>query len=185
LNLEQAKQFIQYRQDPIFFINSLKIVHPARGLTQFETYPFQDEVVKKFITHHYEILLKSRQTGGSTIVQGICLWATIFFENMRVLILSTGRDASVKFLSDIKNMYYNLPDYIKNEVNANNIEDIQQSRSSTKDNSTQLFFSNGSKLMSMAATEKTGRGQSCSLLVVDECAFIENVESCFQDDPIY
>ena len=60
----QVDEIIRCGRDPVHFINKwAKITHPERGLIAFKTFPFQDQCVKEFVKHRFNIVLKSRQLG--------------------------------------------------------------------------------------------------------------------------
>jgi len=64
----QYDEIMRCGRDPTYFINTYcKISHPERGTIPFETYPFQDRCIEDFIKHRFNIVLKSRQLGLSTI----------------------------------------------------------------------------------------------------------------------
>ena len=64
----QIKEIIKCGKDPIYFFNKyVKIQHPTRGSILFKTYPFQDDCVNDFRQNRFNIVLKSRQLGLSTI----------------------------------------------------------------------------------------------------------------------
>ena len=55
-------------QDPIHFMKKYCMIqHPVRGKIPFHLYPFQERTLDQFAEHRYNIILKSRQTGISTL----------------------------------------------------------------------------------------------------------------------
>jgi hypothetical protein len=48
---------------PYFAKKYVKIQHPTRGAIPFVLYDYQQEIITKFETHRYNIILSSRQTG--------------------------------------------------------------------------------------------------------------------------
>jgi len=65
---QQINEIVRCGKEPVYFINKyLKIEHPTKGLLPFDTYPFQDDCIKDFNDHRFNIILKSRQLGISTI----------------------------------------------------------------------------------------------------------------------
>ena len=75
----QVNEIIKCGKDPVHFINKwTKITHPEKGLIKFSTYPFQDRCVKEFAKHRFNIVLKSRQLGLSTVTAAFALWRAIF-----------------------------------------------------------------------------------------------------------
>ena len=86
----QVQEIIKCGKDPnYFFKNYLKIQHPVRGLIPFDTFPFQDECVVKFNEHRFNIVLKSRQLGLSTLASAYSLWLMIFHKDKNILALAT------------------------------------------------------------------------------------------------
>ena len=64
----QVKEIIRCGKDPVYFLNKyVKIQHPTRGLIPFETFDFQDGALQDFRDHRFNIVLKSRQLGISTL----------------------------------------------------------------------------------------------------------------------
>ena len=71
----QVKEIIRCGKDPIYFFNKyVKIQHPTKGSIRFNTYPFQDDCVNDFRSNRFNIVLKSRQLGLSTITAAYAMW---------------------------------------------------------------------------------------------------------------
>ena len=65
---EIIKEVVKSGRDPVYFIrNYCKISHPMRGLIPFETYEFQDELLREFNDHRFNVILKARQLWISTV----------------------------------------------------------------------------------------------------------------------
>ena len=162
------EKLISNREDPIGWIkNNVKIQHPAHGIIPFELYNFQEKLIKLFLLKHFIITLKSRQIGMSTLVQAICLWSSLHYSNFNILIFSAGQRNASSFLDKIRKMYEYLPD-------------DQWKLGLEVDNRQSLIFSNGSKITAVPATRSASLGESINLLIIDEAAFIENVEGVYQ-----
>ncbi len=87
---QQINEIIKCGKDPAYFINTyLKIEHPLKGLIPFKTYNFQDRCLNDFNTHRFNIILKSRQLGISTIVAAYSIWQALFYKNKNILIIAT------------------------------------------------------------------------------------------------
>lgn len=161
-------EMIENRKNPINWIkNNLKIPHPAHGSIPFNLYPFQEKIVNLFLAKHFIITLKSRQIGMSTLVQSICLWAALHYANYNVLIISAGQRNACSFLAKIKGMYDSIPE---SKLKLKLVTDNKQT----------LEFSNGSKIVALPATRSASLGESINLLVIDEAAFIPNVDGVYQ-----
>jgi len=60
--------------DPVYFMkNYCMIQHPMRGKIKFNLYDFQAKTLKDLQNFDYNIILKSRQLGISTLTAGYSL----------------------------------------------------------------------------------------------------------------
>lgn len=149
--------------NPVYFMKKyVKIQHPIRGTIPFELYPFQDDTLNDFSKNDFNIVLKSRQMGISTLVAAYSLWLMVFHKDKNVLIISIKQDVSKEIVSKVRFANDNLPSWIK--VNCR------------EDNRLSLKLENGSQITATSSATSAGRSQALSLLVLDECAFIEKAE---------
>jgi hypothetical protein len=80
----QIQEIIKCGKDPVYFMNKyLKIQHPLKGLIPFNTFPFQNDCVDDFNKHRFNIVLKSRQLGLSTLVAAYSVWQAIFYKKSK------------------------------------------------------------------------------------------------------
>lgn len=150
--------------DPFFFSKFIFVVNPVLGKTQFDLYPYQKALLYKFYAHRFNIVLKFRQAGITELIALYCLWLAMYHSNKNILILSIKERVAKKVLRKIKYMYQNLPDFLKVK--------IVNGRSGELGTQTEIEFSNGSMISSLATTEDSGRSEGVSLLVIDEAAII-------------
>jgi hypothetical protein len=149
--------------DPMYFMKKyVKIQHQTRGIIPFELYEFQEETLQDFIDNDRNIVLKSRQMGISTLVSAYALWTMIFNPGKNVLILSTVQNTSKETVSKIRLANNNLPSWLKVPT--------------VEDNRLSLKFKNESRVLAASSAADSARGFSAYLLVMDECAFIDNAE---------
>ena len=84
------KQYIQCAQDPAYFMKKYCMIqHPIRGKIPFELYPFQEKTVKEFHQERFNVILKARQLGISTLTAGYALWLMTFHQDKNVLVIAT------------------------------------------------------------------------------------------------
>lgn len=164
----QLREIIRCGKDPVHFINTyLKIAHPERGLVPFKTYPFQDGCVNDFVQHRFNIVLKSRQLGLSTITAAFAVWRAIFYKEKNILIIATKMAVAQNFVRKVRTMIENLPDWLI----------IPKITNSSKQ---AIEFSNGSIIKAVPTSEDAGRSEALSLLIIDEAAFIRNFEQLWK-----
>lgn len=149
--------------DPMYFMKKyVKIQSQTKGIISFELFEFQEKTLQEFIDYDRNIVLKSRQMGISTLVSAYALWTMIFNPGKNVLILSTKQDTSKEIISKVKLANNNLPNWLK-------IQTVEDNRLSIK-------FKNESRILAASSAADSSRGFSAYLLIMDECAFIDNAE---------
>lgn len=150
-------------KDAVHFMKKyVKIQHPIRGTISFDLYPFQSQTLKEFAENDFNIVLKSRQMGISTLVAAYSLWLMIFHKDKNVLIISIKQDVSKEIVSKVRFANDNLPAWMKVECK--------------EDNRLSLKLVNGSQITATSSATSAGRSQALSLLILDEAAFIEKAE---------
>jgi len=163
-DIKILEDFSNCKNNPVYFIkNHIKVVHPLFGMVPFDLYPFQENLIKEFKDNRFTILRKFRQAGCTTLVAAYCLWCCTFIPHFRIVILSKDDDASVELLSRVKLAYDELPAYLKVGI--------------TKDNEHTLQFANKASIKSKASSKQSGRSIAGSLLILDEAAFIQNIDT--------
>jgi len=165
-NLKQAikKEYVKCVQDSSYFINKFCVIqHPQRGKIKFKLYPFQEEVLKTYQEESYNVILKSRQLGISTLTAAYSLWLMLFQNDKNVLCIATAKDTAKNLVTKVRIMYDNLPSWLKTQIVENN--------------KLSLVFNNGSQIKAIASNESAGRSEALSLLILDEAAFIERIDT--------
>jgi hypothetical protein len=149
--------------DPIYFMRKYCMIqHPVRGKIPFHLYPFQEKTLTQFKDHRYNIILKSRQTGISTLTAGFSLWKMLFNQDFNVLVIATKQEVAKNLVTKVRVMNQYLPSWLKQET--------------VEDNKLSLRYSNGSQIKATSAAGDAGRSEALSLLVFDEAAFIDKIE---------
>ena len=160
----QINEVIKCGQNPVYFMNKyLKIQHPLKGLIQFNTFPFQDDCVQDFNDHRFNIILKSRQLGLSTLVAAYAVWQAVFYKEKNILIIATKLAVAQNFIRKVKTYIKSMPNWLLvPTITANNKQQVE--------------FSNGSQIKAVPTSEDAGRSEALSLLIVDEAAFVRNFD---------
>ena len=161
-----AQEYIKCAKDPAYFMKKYcYIQHPTRGRILFNLYPFQGKVLHLFKDHQYIITLKSRQLGISTLAAAYSLWLMLFHKDKNVLALATTQATARNLVSKTMFMYDQLPKWLK-------LPAVEKNKLS-------LRLKNGSKITAKSSNADAARSEAVSLLLIDEAAFIDNIEETF------
>lgn len=158
----------------INFCGWCKIRHPEKGRITFQPFDAQIETARSFLTNRAIIILKARQIGFSTLVALYALWLAAMHPDMLVVMLSrTERDA-IKLLAKAKYALKALPPWIKHRLGP------------VSETQTKLEFSATGSVIESLPSSQPARGDSASLIIVDEIAFMPNGEEAWQAiEPAY
>ena len=158
-----AQEYIKCVKDPAYFMRRyVYIQHPVRGRILFDLYPFQEDVLRLFRDSENIIVLKSRQLGISTLAAGFSLWLMLFHRDKEVLCLATTQATARNLVTKVIFAYEQLPVWLK-------VPAVQKNKLSLK-------LQNGSQITAKSSSPDAARGIAASLVLVDECAFIDNIE---------
>ena len=157
------QEYLKCAQDPAHFMKKYcYIQHPQRGRIQFNLFPFQEKTLRLVRDNPYSIILKSRQLGISTLSAGFSLWLMLFHKDKNILCIATKQETARNMVTKVKFMYENLPSWLQVTAEENN--------------KLSLRLKNGSQIKATAASSDAGRSEAVSLLLVDEAAFIDNID---------
>jgi hypothetical protein len=147
--------------DPAYFCKKyVKITHQTRGTIAFDLFGFQQDVLKSFHANKFNIILKSRQMGISTLVAVHSLWLMLFHENKNILIISLTQDTAKEVVTKATFAWKHLPSWLKMQA--------------IEENKLSLKLKNGSSIKASSTTGKSGVSFSNALLCIDEAALIED-----------
>lgn len=153
--------------DPAYFMRKFCVIqHPIRGKVAFNLYDFQQDTLEAFVDNRFNIVLKARQIGLSTLVGGYALWLMLFNNDQNVLVIATKQSTAKNLVTKVRVMHQNLPVWLRGDC--------------TEDNKLNLSFANGSQIKAIASSLDAGRSEALSLLILDECAFIEGSDEIWK-----
>ena len=130
-------------QDPVHFMRKYCIIqHPTQGKIYFNLYPFQEDSLTQISQNRYNIILKSRQLGISTLTAGYALWRMLFKSDFNVLVIATKQDVAKNLVTKVRVMHENLPKWLSGSV--------------LEDNKLSLRLKNGSQIKAISS-----KGDGC------------------------
>lgn len=164
---DQVQEWLKCAQDPIYFAEKyIHVVHVDKGFIKIELYDYQKEIIQKISDSRRVTVVTSRQAGKTTTAACIILHYILFNKHKLVGLLANKGDAAREILDRIKLAYEALPDWLQQGVVEWNKGSIQ--------------LENGCKVIAAATSSSAIRGKSCSLVYIDEAAFVENWDEFFQ-----
>lgn len=158
-----AEEYVKCASDPIHFMKKYCMIqHPLRGKIPFHLFPFQEKTLEQIVDNRFNIILKSRQTGISTLTAGYSLWKMLFNTDFNVLVIATKQEVAKNLVTKVRVMHELLPTWLRG--------------GSLEDNKLSLRLSNGSQIKAVASSPDAGRSEALSLLIFDEAAFIDDID---------
>jgi len=158
------REYAKCATDPVYFLGKYGVIqHPLKGKVNFNLYDFQEKSLESFMKHDYNIVLKARQLGLSTLTAGYALWMMTFQQDKNILVIATKQETAKNLVTKVRVMHANLPGWLKQPC--------------VEDNKLSLRYKNGSQIKAVASSEESGRSEALSLLIIDEAAFIEKIDT--------
>ena len=163
--LEAVMMWGKCKHDPSFFIeNFLQTFDKTKGTyVKFKPFPKQLDAIRSFKSNRYNIVLKYRQAGISTLTAAYITWLVCFANKdnpEKVLILANKRETAMEFLNKAKVFHSQLPQWVSVGIGDTNSKQ-------------HVKFTNGCEIKAVATSADALRGYTPSLLILDEAAFIE------------
>jgi len=157
------QEYVKCAKDPAYFMKKFCMIqHPIKGKIPFDLYDFQESSVNEFEQHRFNIILKARQLGISTITAGYSLWMMTFHSDKNILVIATKQDVAKNLVTKIRVMHANLPSWLKQQC--------------VEDNKLNLRYKNGSQVKAVSSGPEAARSEALSLLILDEAAFIDKID---------
>ncbi len=158
------QEIITCGRDPCYFIKKyVKIKHPVRGLIPFTMFDYQEDLVRDYVDHRFNIVLKARQLGISEITAAYATWLMLFHREKNVIVMASKAETAKNIIRKIETALKKLPKWLL-------LADI------ITDNKLSIELSNGSRCKAIATSGDAGRSEAVSFLIIDEAAFVPNFE---------
>ena len=167
--LQQEAEWRRCVTDESYFLRMYWfIAHPARGRILFDLRDAQSEALSRWADNRYSLTLKARQIGWTTLVAAHQFWLAFFHDDQNIIDLSRTERESVLLLRKSKYGFQHMPEWM-----------LARGPDSLVEHQQKMAFSNGSQITSMPSASDPARGESASLVVVDEWAFLPNPEEAW------
>lgn len=158
---DQLLELKKCKADPVYFISKyVKIQHPKHGIVPFKLRPYQIRMLRGYQENRFTVVLSARQTGKSVTSGAYLLWFACFHKAQTILIASNKNSNAMEMIHRIRLGYEELPMWLKPGIKDDGW------------NKHSIGFENGTRIISEATSENSGRGLSISLLYLDEFAHV-------------
>lgn len=155
-NLKCAMSF------PYFCHKYIKILHPTKGLIPFILYKYQTEAINSYGTHRFNIISKFRQGGMTTVTLLYGLWLCMFKLNVQVMLLSKTDREATNIGMIVQRAVQHFPDWLKPNKDEKWNDHVK------------MFPETGGVIKFYSP--EAARGNSVTFLIVDEAAFIDDMD---------
>ena len=156
---EQTVDYIRCSKDPIYFIeNYCKVVSLDAGIVLMKLYKYQKKLIRAFHKNRNILGKLFRQAGKSTVAAAYFAWYVTFNDNKTAAILGNKMAVAREIFSRVQFILEELPFWLKQGV--------------LEWNKTSFTLENGTRCFCAASSPSSVRGQSISLLLLDEFAFL-------------
>lgn len=168
---QKVEEFLKCRKSIFYFINNYCYLVDA-GRERIKLYDFQKKFIQQFLDGHHMIVLGSRQTGKTRVMQLICIWLMVFFPGYKILHINRTLPQASTNLSEIKELLMELPSWLapvgphKKDIEGH-LKFTTNSEFKCESGGSNASSSTSSK----AGSTSSGRGLRPFLLWVDEAAF--------------
>ena len=147
---------------PYFCHKYIKILHPMKGLVPFVLYGYQRKVIKDYEVYRFNIISKFRQGGLTTVTLLWGLWRCMFQMDQQIMLLSkTDREATDIGMM-IDRACEHFPIWLKPKKEGKWNDHLK------------MFTDTGSAIKFYSP--EAARGKAVTFLIVDEAAFIDDME---------
>ena len=149
--------------DFLHFIKWAKIIRPpmpgqvSESIVPLELWNHTKKVIATLLTEKHITVLKARQIGLSTIIAVYVTWYALGHIGANILLFSQGQDEAKALLQKCRNVYDQLPGFLKFKLDPDSKEAIG-------------FPATKAVIKALPSTTSAGIGETASILVWDEHA---------------
>lgn len=144
---------------PDVFLSEFVSIQTAYGRKPFKLRWYQKQLLTDFSLYKYNLVLKARQLGFTTLISGYSLWLALFRDDQVIDIFADKELNAKKIIKRLRYEYRSLPPWLKDTLPK-----------PLATNLTNWTFENGSSVEAFTATEDSGRGETATLAILDEWA---------------
>ena len=155
---EEIREWKRCAKDIIYFANKYCKLMTPDGIQSITLRDYQENYLRHLQRNRLSIMLSARQSGKTTTSAIFMLWYIIFNADKNAMVLGNKRDTAVEILKKTKDIFYELPYFLKPGVRVWNEGKIS--------------LDNGCMIIAEATTARSGIGYTLHCVLLDEFAHI-------------
>lgn len=159
-----ADEITLCQNDFYFFCERyLRVINRDGELVPLRPKPAQKRLIEELEKSPWQIVLKARQLGSSTIIAAYYFWKTLFTPNERTLVLAHTRAAVKNIYRIYKTFYENLPAFLQFDTKTSSANEL-------------VFFHGGTIRIDTASSQNV-RGSTYTNIHCSEAAFWKDIST--------
>lgn len=161
--------------DPVYFIkNYVKIRTTTKGLIPFKLFDYQEDLIRNYMKHRFNVILKARQLGISEVSAAFAAWLMIFRRQRTVVVIATKESVAKNLLKKISTAIKSVPKWLVSKSDRRSWVRL------SSDNKTSVELDNGSVAKALASKEDAGHSEAVSFFIVDEASRIPKLNELWK-----
>lgn len=105
-----------------FFANYIKVTHRTKGTIPLELHPFQQKYIDNIEKHRFNVAIKFRGSGLTTITQLWALWRCMFYDDQRIMTIGNRAGDATHLGKLIRTTFSHLPAWMVPAMDENTDE---------------------------------------------------------------
>lgn len=155
---EEIKEWKKCSKDIIYFANKYCKLMTPDGIQHIQLRDYQEDYLKHLQANRLSIMLSARQSGKTTTSAIFMLWYILFNTDKNAMVLGNKRATAVEILKKTKDIFYELPYFMKPGIRVWN--------------EGKIALDNGCMVIAEATTDRSGIGFTLHCVLLDEFAWI-------------
>jgi hypothetical protein len=167
-----TSEYLKCSIDYVYFIENYLTTYDQtqKGNVPFKLFDIQKKILHNFKNERYNLALKYRQAGLSTITAAYVCWLLLFADEEspeKVLIVANKRDTAALMLKKVNEFINQCPNWMF---------DVDKKDMYDKTTEYHKILYNKSEVKSVATSMDALRGYTPTLMIIDEAAHIDSID---------